>query len=152
MNFFVHKVCNLSPNLKWSINFTSRITSPQKLYLSREAAFCLAVNGGCYIQAGNGIYIGEDTIIATGVKIISGNHSIDDFTRYEPMPPIRIGSRCWIATNVVILPGVQLGDNVIVGAGAVVTKSFDSGCVIAGIPAKVIRKNKRNNDKAMSKR
>ena len=71
---------------------------------------------------------------------------VGSFTTYQLNPrdewekekPIIIGKNCWIGTNVVILPGVELGDNVIVGAGAVVTKSFLSNCVLAGVPAKLI--------------
>ena len=51
-----------------------------------------------------------------------------------------IGEKCWIGMNCVVLPGVTLGDHTIVGAGAVVTKSFKDGyCVIAGNPAKKIK-------------
>lgn len=52
-----------------------------------------------------------------------------------------IGDKCWIGMNSVILPGVVLGDNTIVGAGSVVTKSFENGhCVVAGNPAKLIKR------------
>lgn len=53
--------------------------------------------------------------------------------------PIMIGDRCWIGDNVFIREGVTLGDDVIVGANSVVTKSFPNGSVIAGVPAKKIR-------------
>lgn len=53
--------------------------------------------------------------------------------------PITIGDRCWIGDNVFLREGITLGDDVVVGANSVVTKSFPSGSVVAGVPAKLIR-------------
>jgi maltose O-acetyltransferase len=53
--------------------------------------------------------------------------------------PIRIGSDVWIGTDAVICPGVTIGNNVIIAAGAVVTKDIPSSCVVAGVPAKPIK-------------
>ena len=53
---------------------------------------------------------------------------------------IKIGSGCWITSNVTITGGVSIGDNVIIMAGAVVTKNFPSSVVIGGVPANVIKK------------
>lgn len=94
---------------------------------------------GCYIQAINGIEMGSDIFIAPGVKIISANHNPDALDVHVPQDPIQIGSHCWIGVNAVILPGVSLGDHVIVGAGAVVTHSFPAHCTIAGVPAHIIQ-------------
>jgi len=60
----------------------------------------------------------------------------------KSVPPIKIGKNCWLGANSVILPGVELGDNVIVAAGAVVTKSFSNNLVIGGVPAKILSENK----------
>ena len=103
-------------------------------------------SGNCYIQGANGINMGDGTIFGPGVKIISANHNRKDLSKWDKAEPIDIGKRCWIGANAVILPGVQLGDDVTVGAGAVVSKSFSSGVVIAGVPAKVI--SKKNNQKS----
>lgn len=96
---------------------------------------------GCYYQAFGKIYIGKGTYIAPNCGIITANHdyngSLDD--HMEPKD-VRIGDNCWIGMNSMILPGVELKDNTIVGAGSVVTKSFDMGnIVIAGNPAKIIK-------------
>ena len=90
--------------------------------------------------------IGENTIIAHNVSIISENHGIDlmsniPFHEQElSTSPIKIGKNCWIGCNVSLLPGASLGDNCIVGAGAVVNKSFPSNTMIAGVPAKTIKR------------
>ena len=54
---------------------------------------------------------------------------------------IEIGNKVWIATGAMILPGVKIGDGAIVAAGAVVTKDVPERCMVAGIPAKVIKEN-----------
>jgi acetyltransferase-like isoleucine patch superfamily enzyme len=95
---------------------------------------------GCYIQGIGKIYIGDYTQISANVGIISANHDVYD-NRKHKASEVRIGKYCWIAMNTTILPGVTLGDFTIVGAGAVVTKSFTEGyCVIAGNPARLIRR------------
>lgn len=95
---------------------------------------------GCYIQGRGKVFIGDYVGIASNVVVISGNHGINDqdsVIRKETL----IGDYCWLASNVSILAGVILGPRTIVGAGSVVTKSFPEGyCVIAGNPAKIIRK------------
>lgn len=87
------------------------------------------------------IVIGKGTYIAVNVGIITSNHDFRNLDEHYPGKDVVIGRECWIGMNSVILPGVILGDHTIVGAGSVVTKSFPEGnCVIAGNPAKIIRK------------
>jgi acetyltransferase-like isoleucine patch superfamily enzyme len=138
-NWFVQRVIYGCRNLPCNLNFTSRVTVADKLKIGRDVRVSLASSGSLYIQAVNGVEIGDDTLIAPGVKIISSNHRIGDLIAHDVCEPIRIGKRCWLGANAIILPGVQLGDDTVVAAGAVVTKSFPSGCVVAGVPAKVIR-------------
>jgi acetyltransferase-like isoleucine patch superfamily enzyme len=130
LNWLVQWLIYRTRGLGFSPHFTSRVIHGENLVLGRGVWFYLAING---------VVIGDGTMIAGGVKIISANHECDDFHKHAKCDPIRIGKRCWLAANCVVLPGVQLGDDVIVGAGAVVTRSFPSGSVIGGVPAKVIR-------------
>jgi len=104
-----------------------------------------AASGGCYIQGNNGIEFGDDTIFAPGVKIVSANHSRSDLSKWDPAAPIRIGKRCWIGANAIILPGAQLGDDVVVGAGAVVTRDFPSGTIVVGVPAQALQGSRVGN-------
>lgn len=94
-----------------------------------------------------GVHIGEHTLIASGVTILSHDHC----KRVNGQPLLIdtfIGKRCFIAVNATILPGVRIGDEVIVGAGAVVTKNVPSNVIVAGNPAKIIREKVRMNDRA----
>lgn len=99
---------------------------------------------GTYFQNFMGhIYIGEGTYIAPNVGIITANHQLNDLDAHGEGKDVVIGKKCWIGMNSVILPGVELGGNTIVAAGAVVTKSFPQGkVVLAGVPAKIIKELK----------
>ncbi len=97
---------------------------------------------GNYYQTIDGkITIGSGTCIAPNVGIITTNHNLYDNTKHDSGKDVVIGEKCWIGMNSVILPGVVLGNNTVVAAGSVVTKSFTEGnCVVAGNPAHVIKK------------
>ena len=99
---------------------------------------------GCYFQAIGKIDIGRGTYIAPNVGIITSNHNYYDLDEHFPPKNVVIGEQCWIGMYSVILPGVVLGPQTVVGAGSVVTKSFpDGNCVIAGNPARIIKKTLR---------
>jgi acetyltransferase-like isoleucine patch superfamily enzyme len=96
---------------------------------------------GCFFQAVGKIKMGSNCWFAQNSCIITSNHDFDNIAINAPPKPITIGNDCWIGANAVILPGVVLGNHTIVGAGSIVTKSFPEGhCVIAGNPAKTIRR------------
>lgn len=97
---------------------------------------------GCYFQAINAkLTIGKGTLIGPNCGLITTNHNINNLQEHIEGKEIKIGKNCWIGMNSVILPGVILGEHTIVGAGSIVTKSFEDGnCIIAGNPAKLIRK------------
>lgn len=96
---------------------------------------------GTYYQGVDGkIIIGKGTRISLNCGFITANHNKKNLEIHDKGKDIKIGKNCWIGMNSVILPGVVLGDNTIVGAGSIVTKSFQEGnCVIAGNPAKKIK-------------
>ena len=73
------------------------------------------------------------------VGIIAINYDVNDPDKYVDPVDVWIGDYCWIGMNAIVLPGVILGPHTVVGAGAVVTKSFEDGyCVIVGNPAKKV--------------
>lgn len=101
----------------------------------------------CYFQGiGAKIIIGKGAQIAPNCGFITANHDINDITKHAEGKSIIIGKNCWIGMNSVLLPGVKLGDHTIVGAGSIVTKSFEEGnCIIAGNPAQIIKKLKKES-------
>lgn len=139
---FWQKILNINGTRKipWPIHFTSIVQYDPKKF---KAGY-LTTPGmmpHIYINCINGIEIGDNVYIASGVKIISANHDICKYTKHINTSPIKIGNNVWIGANAIILPGVEIADGCIIGAGAVVTKSFlEKNCIIAGNPAKVIRK------------
>ena len=88
------------------------------------------------------VTIGNNCLIAPQAGIYTACHPLDEATRISGLElgkPVTIGNNCWIGGRAVINPGVTLGDNVVVGSGAVVTKSFPSNVVIAGNTARIIK-------------
>lgn len=92
------------------------------------------------------ITIGRRCLIASDVLITSENHGLnfEEAGSFAMTPlqykPVSIGEGCWIGEKATILPGVSLGDHCVVAAGAVVTKSFPAATMLAGVPAKAIKK------------
>ena len=103
------------------------------------------INSGCHFQDQGGIYIGEGSLIGHNVILATLNHNIDPNNRADLFPkPIHIGKRVWIGSGAIVMPGITIGDNSIVGAGSVVTKNVEPNTIVAGNPAKFI-KNINNN-------
>ena len=98
------------------------------------------ISAPMYIQAINGIKLHSSVLIGPDVKIISANHNNKNYEIWDSEQSIVINENVWIGSNVVILPGVKIGKNSIIGAGSIVTKSFDENSLIGGNPAKLIRK------------
>lgn len=99
-------------------------------------------NFDCVILDCAEVRIGKNCLIAPQVGIYTATHPLDPTERSsgrELAAPITIGDDCWIGGHATINPGVTLGNNVVVAAGAVVTRSFGDNVVLAGVPARVIR-------------
>ncbi len=98
------------------------------------------INHGCSFLDLGGITIEDDVMIGPRVNITSEDHPVEVDTRKTLVPSkVVIKKNAWIGAGVTILPGVTVGENSVVGAGAVVTKDVPDNCVVAGIPAKVIK-------------
>jgi acetyltransferase-like isoleucine patch superfamily enzyme len=103
------------------------------------------LNDFVHIWAGGGVDIGTDSMIASHCVITSVTHDIDAlakgllFRETTVQKPVKIGANVWIGSNAVILPGVSIGNDAVVGAGSVVTRDVPERSVVAGAPARVIR-------------
>ena len=89
------------------------------------------------------VYIGEYVMIAPNVTITPTGHPVDSDLRRPGTQfsiPVRIGNNVWIGSNVVILPGITIGDNSVIGAGSVVTHDIPENVVAVGNPCGVLRK------------
>lgn len=100
------------------------------------------INFNCTILDEAKVTIGDNAFIGPNVSIYTACHPLEPKKRnlfIEWAEPVTIGKNVWIGGDVTILPGVTIGDNVVIGAGSVVTKSFPPGVVIGGNPAKIIK-------------
>ncbi|MBQ4562089.1 MAG: sugar O-acetyltransferase [Clostridia bacterium] len=88
------------------------------------------------------IYVGDYTMFGPNVTVASAGHPILPELReqaYQYNMPVHIGKNCWLGAGVIVLPGVTIGDNTVVGAGSVVTKDLPSNVVAVGNPCRVLR-------------
>ena len=106
---------------------------------------------GCTLYSVDSITIGQYTDIGSGCKIFDTDFHPLSYSHRFPKEqkdkikhrPILIGNGCFIGANSIILKGTKLGDNVVVGAGSVVSGTFPDNVIIAGNPARIIKKNEK---------
>lgn len=101
------------------------------------------INSGCRFQDQGGIRIGDGAFIGHGVILATLNHDLNPEKRSDTLPaPIVIGKKVWIGAGATIIPGVTIGDNSVIAAGAVVLRDVPANVIAGGVPAKVIREIK----------
>jgi maltose O-acetyltransferase len=99
------------------------------------------VNMACVFLDAAGITIGDDVQLGPGVQLLTSDHPRDAAERaagLESARPISIGDRAWLGGGVIVLPGVEIGADAIIGAGSVVTRSIAPGVVAVGNPCRVV--------------
>ncbi len=94
---------------------------------------------GCLMMSAGGITIEDEAMIAANVQLISNNHDLDN-RWIITCKPVRICRRAWIGAGATILSGVTIGENSVVGAGSVVTHDVEPNTIVAGNPARLIRR------------
>ena len=92
----------------------------------------------CLMMSRGGITIEDGAMIAANVQLISNNHDLHDRVLLI-CKPVHIGRKAWVGAGATILPGVTVGENAVVAAGAVVTKDVAPGTIVGGNPAKFIK-------------
>lgn len=122
-------------------SFNIKIIQPENLKIGIRSK----VLNNVIIDARGGVEIGANSQVGFESIILTGNHNIynndkpilDQGMNYES---VSIGDDVWLGTRVIVLPGVNIGNSTIVGAGSVVTKDLESNSIYGGVPAKFIKK------------
>jgi maltose O-acetyltransferase len=100
------------------------------------------INYGAVLLDVGTITIGEDVQVGPNVQLLTPTHPLEPAARrakWEAAEPITIGNNVWLGGGVIVLPGVSIGENTVVGAGAVVTTDLPANVIAVGNPARVIR-------------
>lgn len=136
----------------------SCILTAWKKYRGKQLSPKISIGSGCHIGDYNHITSTSSIIIGNGlltgrwVTITDNSHGTSDYESMKKSPvereiyskgAVRIGNNVWIGDKATILPGVTIGDGVIIGANSVVTKNIPDYCVVGGNPAKVIKSIKK---------
>ena len=98
----------------------------------------VVIMNNCLMMAAGSITIDDDAMIAANVQLISNNHDLYDHYILT-CKPVHICSKAWIGAGATILPGVTVGENAVVAAGAIVTKDVAPNTIVGGNPAKFIK-------------
>ena len=138
ISFIPQKILRINGSVPWPVHFTSRVLYHQRIKIGKRTA--PGFNSCCYIQGRNGIIIGNNVRIGPGVGLISANHNLNDYDKWDKTEPIRIGDNVWIGMNSVVLPGVKIGSNVVIGANSVVDKDIPDNSIALGNPCRVVKR------------
>jgi serine acetyltransferase len=104
------------------------------------------IGRGSHIVAHESVEIGDDVWTGPYVYITDQNHGYEDpdtpiGTQFPVNRPVRIGSGSWLGAGAIVLPGASIGRNVVVAAGSVVRGTVPDHCVVAGVPARIVREH-----------
>lgn len=134
---FNRKLDNVHILTPFICDFGNRVTFGNNVFINHSAI--LSASGGIEFQDG--------VIVAPGLKIATINHDFNERHKIYTYGKVTIKKNAWIGMNVTICPGVTIGENAIIGAGAVVTKDIEDNALAVGVPAKVIKYiNKKENN------
>jgi len=120
-----------------SIQFPVCFEGPEHIFVGNN----VSINAFVHMWGHGGINIGNDCLIASHVSINSVTHNPDvsPYKNSIVTKAVNIGANVWIGSHAIILPGITIGDNSIIGAGAVVNRDVPANVTVAGVPAKIIK-------------
>ena len=119
-----------------AVRNTARVECPWNLVMGPHSS----IGEYSWIYTLDKIFIGEYACVGQYVKLLTGSHDPCDPSFPLITRPITIGYGCWIAVGAIVLPGVQIGDLAVVGAGSVVTKDLPERTICAGNPCRPLKK------------
>ena len=108
-----------------------RVRSPENVTIGDRSV----IQGGGTLDAWTTISIGKNVILNDGVALLAGSHDVNSPTFDGVRKPILVGDYAWLTRNVVVLPGVTVGDRAVVGVNSVVTRDVEPRQIVAGNPA-----------------
>lgn len=117
------------------VNAPLTAVRPHKVSIGRN----VVVMPGCLMMSAGGITLEDEVLIAANVQLISNNHDLHQ-RQIITCKPVHICRKAWIGAGATILPGVTVGENAVVGAGSVVTHDVAPNTIVAGNPARVIKR------------
>jgi len=116
-----------------------KVSRPRKITIHDN----VSIHNNCTLQAQARITIGKNSLIAANCTIVTANHDVTkrgvEAMHAIERKAVNIGEGCWLGVNVVILPGVTIGNNAVIAAGSVVTRDMPENMICMGTPAKPIK-------------
>lgn len=130
--------CFFEPNIR--VEYGTNVSFGKNFYMNYD---CILLDVA-KISIGDNVMFGTRVMVITPMHPMLGEERImqdfpDGFHDIEYSKPVTIGSNVWLASGVIVCPGVTIGDNAVIGAGSVVTRDIPSNCFAVGVPCKVIR-------------
>jgi maltose O-acetyltransferase len=138
-NFFYRRAGVVLPRSS-SIHWRAEFYAPEGVVVGEH---CI-VGDTCFLDGRSGLTLGRNVNIGSHVSIYTRQHDVDSPDFAEVGAPVHIGDRAWIASHVIVLPGVTIGEGAVVAAAAVVTKDVAPYTMVGGNPARAIRARNPN--------
>lgn len=135
----------VAPHVSMSVGMPEEQLDPMAAPVIEIGDRC-TIGRGSWLVGRCGIVVEDDVIVGPNVYITDHNHSYEDVTvpiwqQWPEEAPVRIGAGSWLGANVVVLPGAEIGRNVTVAAGSVVLGAVPDHSVVAGAPARIVRRH-----------